>query len=465
MASGKTICGIMAVAVALAACGGGKIEKQPVTKDQVRAMGKADWSFDYCDYYGWYGDGICDDFCPAPDPDCRSGSCRSSADCLEGEYCRAGTCVADGTCETADDCALAGNDWAHPRCVGNAVCEEGTCGWVCGQQDTGGSWSWTYFLLGGIESEHPYANNTERQWVIEQPGASKIKIHFSKIDIEQGYDWLLVESDDGTQQVFDGSAEDVWTREFPGSKIVLTLRSDYSVTGYGFKADQIAIYEQLPAGQCNRDADCSEGQRCEPHQCINPYAPCHGDCVPAESPRCIVTGCSGQICGTEHVTTTCEWRPEYGCLQHAICEVQPDGSCGWTHTPEYEQCMNDLAEPDSWTYASDDTPIDIPDADPAGIQSTVYVPEVPRCGNLAKTLSLHVAHSYVGDLVIELRNEQGDVHTVWSREGGSSDRIDLEGLELPAGYYAGGTLTLQVRDLAALDTGTLESWSITLSCK
>jgi hypothetical protein len=33
------------------------------TKDEVRAMGKADGGFDFCEKLGWYGDGICDDIC------------------------------------------------------------------------------------------------------------------------------------------------------------------------------------------------------------------------------------------------------------------------------------------------------------------------------------------------------------------------------------------------------------------
>jgi hypothetical protein len=50
-----------------------------LTKEEVRARGKAD-GIDYCELFDWYGDGVCDDFCPRPDPDC--GDCQASA---EGE--------------------------------------------------------------------------------------------------------------------------------------------------------------------------------------------------------------------------------------------------------------------------------------------------------------------------------------------------------------------------------------------
>jgi hypothetical protein len=46
------------------------------TKDDVRAMGKADGGHDFCEELGWYGDGICDDFCLKLDDDCASDARR-----------------------------------------------------------------------------------------------------------------------------------------------------------------------------------------------------------------------------------------------------------------------------------------------------------------------------------------------------------------------------------------------------
>ena len=49
-----------------------------LTKDEVRSYGKADDAndhndgFDYCQSLGWYGDGVCDDFCLNRDPDCAT---------------------------------------------------------------------------------------------------------------------------------------------------------------------------------------------------------------------------------------------------------------------------------------------------------------------------------------------------------------------------------------------------------
>ena len=76
--------------------------------------------------------------------------------------------------------------------------------------------------------------------------------------------------------------------------------------------------------------------------------PCEPPDEPTPTPEpveCIVTGCSGQICASEQVATTCEWTCTYGCYQYATCEVQPDGVCGWTPTEAYDTCVTDC---DDW---------------------------------------------------------------------------------------------------------------------
>lgn len=64
---------------------------------------------------------------------------------------------------------------------------------------------------------------------------------------------------------------------------------------------------------------------------------------PGEAPigsSCRPTGCSGQVCADHDVVTTCEFRPEYACYRTARCERQGDGTCGWTMTPQLQQCLN-----------------------------------------------------------------------------------------------------------------------------
>ena len=70
---------------------------------------------------------------------------------------------------------------------------------------------------------------------------------------------------------------------------------------------------------------------------------------PAESTdnQCVKAGCSSQLCvSTDEAqsgggVTTCEYREEYSCYTSATCEVQPSGECGFTPTPELQQCIAD----------------------------------------------------------------------------------------------------------------------------
>ncbi|NBO37964.1 hypothetical protein EBU99_05210 [bacterium] len=56
---------------------------------------------------------------------------------------------------------------------------------------------------------------------------------------------------------------------------------------------------------------------------------------------CARTGCSGQICGKagESVMSTCVWREEYACYRTARCEMQSNGSCGWTPNESLNSCL------------------------------------------------------------------------------------------------------------------------------
>ncbi|MEO1172149.1 MAG: hypothetical protein AAFX94_08865 [Myxococcota bacterium] len=61
---------------------------------------------------------------------------------------------------------------------------------------------------------------------------------------------------------------------------------------------------------------------------------------------CGTGGCSGELCAPASVaadlSSTCEARPEYACLEDATCERQSDGRCGWTYSEKALQCLNGI---------------------------------------------------------------------------------------------------------------------------
>jgi subtilisin-like proprotein convertase family protein len=104
----------------------------------------------------------------------------------------------------------------------------------------------------------------------------------------------------------------------------------------------------------------------------------------------------------------------------------------------------------------------IPDNDPAGASATITVDvEEPLIiGSLAVEIDL--THTWVGDL--ELVLSHGDTqHTLWNRSGGSDDDIRASfRVDAFNGTDAAGTWTLHMVDHAGYDTGTLNSWRMTI---
>lgn len=69
------------------------------------------------------------------------------------------------------------------------------------------------------------------------------------------------------------------------------------------------------------------------------------DLTPPAGPKCVVGGCSGELCVDETDNTyetrlsICIWSDSYACYKSATCEVQRDGKCGWTATAELNACL------------------------------------------------------------------------------------------------------------------------------
>ncbi len=87
------------------ACGSEPTPGASLTKEQARAMAGSADGVDLCQAYGWYGDEVCDDFCPNPDPDCGT-SCGPNT-CIGGQVCcnvSCGICSEPGGFCTQEAC-------------------------------------------------------------------------------------------------------------------------------------------------------------------------------------------------------------------------------------------------------------------------------------------------------------------------------------------------------------------------
>jgi hypothetical protein len=92
-----------------------------------------------------------------------------------------------------------------------------------------------------VESVHNYANNFDYTWTITKAGATSIRVHFTKIDVERNYDYVYVYDYAGAQlhKLTGLYSSGGWSAYSYGDTIRVRLTTDYSVTRWGFKIDQI----------------------------------------------------------------------------------------------------------------------------------------------------------------------------------------------------------------------------------
>jgi hypothetical protein len=99
------------------------------------------------------------------------------------------------------------------------------------------------------------------------------------------------------------------------------------------------------------------------------------------------------------------------------------------------------------------------------VASTLEVPESAATKQpITKAkLTLDIAHTYQGDLRVELLTPKGQRIAIHENAGGTKNAIkDTREVTLPAGTIAAGTWRLVVSDHATRDAGSIDGWSIQL---
>jgi len=110
----------------------------------------------------------------------------------------------------------------------------------------------------------------------------------------------------------------------------------------------------------------------------------------------------------------------------------------------------------------------IPDDDPSGVSSPIPIAESGSL--LSVSVSVQIKHTYIGDLMVELVSPAGTNAMLHAGTGGSTNDLEMTydhentlGLETLIGQQINGTWQLRVRDMARIDEGLLESWSLRLA--
>ena len=98
-------------------------------------------------------------------------------------------------------------------------------------------------VVHSISSPHPYSERYDNTWIISYPGAKRIKVHFSKLDTEEDFDFVyLYDKNDNKIATYSGNLGTFWSAEVPGDIVKVRFKSDDDGNYYGFDIDK---YEAL----------------------------------------------------------------------------------------------------------------------------------------------------------------------------------------------------------------------------
>ncbi|MFD5335050.1 S8 family peptidase [Streptomyces hawaiiensis] len=100
-------------------------------------------------------------------------------------------------------------------------------------------------------------------------------------------------------------------------------------------------------------------------------------------------------------------------------------------------------------------------ADNATAESPVTVSGVSGNAPSALAVEVHIVHTYIGDLQVQLIAPDGTAYTLKSYgTGGSADNIDTTYTVNASSEAANGTWKLRVSDNARYDTGRVDAWAL-----
>jgi len=94
-----------------------------------------------------------------------------------------------------------------------------------------------------VESPHPYSDNTNRTWTVNNPDSSAqyTRVHFARLETEAGYDFVVLRDAAGIEMArYTGAYPNgLWSPPIAGAVVQVQLISDGSIVAWGFCLDAI----------------------------------------------------------------------------------------------------------------------------------------------------------------------------------------------------------------------------------
>lgn len=97
-------------------------------------------------------------------------------------------------------------------------------------------------LESALESQHPYADNSNVSKTITVPGAKYLRVKVARYDLESGYDYLRIADGAGnTVEKVTGAGSDYVTEYIEGDTVTINFVSDRSMTKWGYLIQEIEV--------------------------------------------------------------------------------------------------------------------------------------------------------------------------------------------------------------------------------
>jgi subtilisin-like proprotein convertase family protein len=123
----------------------------------------------------------------------------------------------------------------------------------------------------------------------------------------------------------------------------------------------------------------------------------------------------------------------------------------------------------TWTVTNAPTPgcsgtngTDVAIPDLTTVESTLTIAGCAGNASATSTVEVHIIHTFIGDLVVNLLAPDGTAYLLHNRTGGSADNINQTYTVNLSTEAANGLWRLRVQDAAGGDVGTIDTWTLSL---
>jgi hypothetical protein len=151
----------------------------------------------------------------------------------------------------------------------------------------------------------------------------------------------------------------------------------------------------------------------------------------------------------------------YGCAQAHNPGVYSQTSTFASAIAAAAASLGGGTPPPACTTQGNTSRVSIPDAG-AAITSSVAVSGCSGAASTAAKVEVHITHTYRGDLVIDLLAPDGTAYRLKNSSNDSADNVNETYTVNAGSETANGTWKLRVQDVYSADTGTLDSWSLSV---